>query len=333
MRLRRTGISGLAIAITLICTIVASQARPAEAATAQVRLAVLKFGTVSWVLDVIKHHGLDRDLGFELIVTPYAGTQATKVALQAGAADIIVSDWLWVSRRRRSGADFVFHPYSTAVGAIMVPATSTIRSLVDLKGKAIGVAGGPLDKSWLILNAFAEKQTGLGLRKATQPIFGAPPLLAHKTEQGELDAVLNYWHYCARLEAKGMRRLIEVQTAARGLGASADIPMIGYVFTAAWAKANPALARAFLQATERANNLLMTSDAEWERLRPLMRVKSGATWRVLRDRYREGIPDAASANSERDVSRLFTILARIGGDKLVGSGTEPAPGTFWTGSQ
>lgn len=127
MRLRRTGISGLAIAITLICTIVASQARPAVA-TAQVRLAVLKFGTVSWVLDVIKHHGLDRDLGFELIVTPYAGTQATKVALQAGAADIIVSDWLWVSRRRRSGTDLVFHPYSTAVGAIMVPATSTIRS-------------------------------------------------------------------------------------------------------------------------------------------------------------------------------------------------------------
>jgi NitT/TauT family transport system substrate-binding protein len=31
----------------------------------------------------------------------------------------------------------------------MVPAQSPIRDIVDLRGKRLAVAGGPLDKSWL----------------------------------------------------------------------------------------------------------------------------------------------------------------------------------------
>ena len=100
-----------------------------------VRIAVLKFGTVSWLVDVIRHHGLDAKHGVELAVTPLAGTQATKVALQAGSADIIVSDWLWVSRQRHAGADYALSPYSAALGAVMVSAASPIRTLADMKGR------------------------------------------------------------------------------------------------------------------------------------------------------------------------------------------------------
>ncbi|MGI9385455.1 MAG: ABC transporter substrate-binding protein, partial [Methyloligellaceae bacterium] len=191
----------------------------AAQAAKTVRVAVLKFGTVSWVIDVIKHHGLDRKHGLSLDVTPLASTQATKVALQAGSTDIIVSDWLWVSRQRRTGADFALAPYSTALGAIMVPGASPIRRLADLKGRTIGVAGGPLDKSWLLLTAFARRSAGIDLIAETHQVFGAPPLLAEKARQGELDAVLNYWHYCARLEAGGFRRLVDVHAAMAGLGA------------------------------------------------------------------------------------------------------------------
>lgn len=304
--------------------------QPALASTnGLVRIAVLKFGTVSWVLDVIKHHRLDKKEGIDLQITLLAGTQATKVALQAGAADIIVSDWLWVSRQRRSGADFVFRPYSTAVGAVMVREDSPIKSLADLKGAKIGVAGGPLDKSWLFLAAYARKHYSFNLREETNQIFGAPPLLTQKAIQGELDAVLNYWHYCARLEAAGFRRVIEVQDAAKGLGVKSKIPMIGYVFSSAWAGKNKKHIAAFLRATDKANEILKTSNEEWQRLRQLMRAKDDRAWRVLRDRFREGIPSMQQQGNDRDIRVLFGILAKLGGKKLVGSGTELAPGTFW----
>lgn len=295
-----------------------------------VRIAVLKFGTVSWLLDVIKHHQLDKEEGIELQITPLAGTLAAKVALQAEAADIIVSDWLWVSRQRRSGADYVFQPYSTAVGAVLVPKDSRIRSVADLKNAKIGVAGGPLDKSWLILTAYAQKHFGLDLREQTSQIYGAPPLLTQKAIQGELDAVLNFWHYCARLEAIGFRRVIEVQDAAKGLGAHADVPMIGYVFSSAWAEKNKRQISAFLRATDRANQILKMSDKEWQRLRPIMSAEDDQAWRVLRDRFREGILSNDQKKEDRDMGLLFGVLAKLGGEKLVGSGTELAPGTFWT---
>lgn len=309
----------------------AAQASAAQAGQT-VRVAVLKFGTVNWVVDVIKHYGLDRKNGVTLAVTPLASTQATKVALQAGSADIIVSDWLWVSRQRNAGADLVLAPYSTALGAVMVPGRSPAKGLADLRGRTIGVAGGPLDKSWLLLTAFARRSAGIDLIAETRQVFGAPPLLAEKARQGELDAVLNYWHYCARLEAKGFRRLVDVHAAMAALGAERRLPMIGYVFSESWAKRNPELIAGFLKASAEANAMLAGSEREWERLRPLMRAGDDGTWRLLRDRFREGIPEPGSSVSDTDAALLFGVLAKLGGSKLVGPGRGMAAGTFWRGA-
>src|SRR3546814_4904478 len=126
------------------------------AAAEPIRVAVLKFGTVNWELSTIQRHGLDERHGFILDVLELASNQATTVALQAGEVDMIVSDWLWVSRPRAEGKPFTFVPFSSAVGSLMVPADSPIRSLADLKGKKIAIAGGPLDKGWLLLSGLPE---------------------------------------------------------------------------------------------------------------------------------------------------------------------------------
>ena len=95
-------------------------ATSAARAAAKVRIGVLKFGTVSWELDTLKHHKFDAANGIDLEVVYFAGEDATNVAMLAGEIDIIVSDWLWVSRLRSEGDDVTLAPYSTAVGAIMV---------------------------------------------------------------------------------------------------------------------------------------------------------------------------------------------------------------------
>ena len=42
--------------------------------------------------------------------------------------------------------------------------------------------------------------------------------LAAHARSGELDAVISYWNWCARLEAQGHRQLIGVGEAMQGLG-------------------------------------------------------------------------------------------------------------------
>jgi len=297
-------------------------------AAPKVRIGVLKFGTVNWELETIKRHGLDGASGIDLDVVYFAGEDASNVAFLAGDLDMIVSDWLWVSRLRADGDDVALVPYSTAVGAIMVREDSPIRAVGDLAGRSLGVAGGALDKSWLLIQAMAERDAGLDLAKQSRVAFGAPPLLQQKAIEGEFDAVLNFWHFCARLEANGFRRLIGADDAAKALGASGPVSALGYVFRERWAKDNqPALA-GFVKASAAAKDVLMHSDEEWRALAPIMRAE-GAELEKLRDRYRQGIPARPAAEDAADAAKLYRVLAEIGGEKLVGKASEMAPGTFW----
>ena len=321
----------------LVCALASlALAQPANAAN-KVTIGVLKFGTVSWALDTIRANGLDKAEGVELDIVPLASTQATTVGLQAGSVDIIATDWLWVSRERSGGANFTFSPFTTALGSIMVPPNSPIKTLSDLKGKRLGVAGGPLDKSWLLLVAYALRTANLDLRKDTTQEYGAPPLLAERAKQGALDAVLNFWPYAARLEAEGFTQLIGVEDVVSELGAKGEVAMVGYVFSEGWAKQNSEAIQGFLRAAAKADELLATSNEEWERLKPIMSENDPSfddkTFDALRRRYREGIPERSTAENESDAKILYQFLRELGGEKLVGPGTELAPGTFWHGGK
>lgn len=297
-----------------------------------VKLGVLKFGTVNWELAALKHHKFDTKNGFELEVVPFAGKDASTVAFLGGEVDAIVTDWLWVSRMRSEGRDYTFVPYSSAVGAIMVPGDSDVNSLADLKGKKVGVAGGPLDKSWLMIKGLAQRDLEVDLGEVNEVVFGKPPLLAKKAEQGELDAVLNFWHYSARLEAKGFRRLISAADAAEELGGTGPVSTIGYVFSEKWAEENPDKAAAFIASSRQTKTLLNESDDEWQRLHEDGKIKDeGKALTTLRDRFREGIPSRSLEDEKADAAAIYDLLSELGGEKLVGPGEKMADGTYWSG--
>lgn len=295
-----------------------------------VRVGVLKFGTVNWELKSMKHGGFDKANGVDVDIVPYASGDATRISLQGGEVDVIVADWLWVSRQRASGQKLTFVPYSSSVGAIMVAADSGIASLADLKGKKIGVAGGPLDKSWLLLQGMAKQEHDMDLKGENEIAFGAPPLLAEKTRQGELDAMLNFWHYCARLEADGFQRLVSAEDAANALGAGGPVSAIGYVFSDEWAAKNPDAARGFVQASRETKQLLKESDNEWARLGSSGAIKDkDVALTTLRDRFREGIPHRPVADEIADAGKLYEVLGELGGPKLIGESPMMVKGTYW----
>jgi NitT/TauT family transport system substrate-binding protein len=311
----------------ILVVLAALCAAPAHAADT-IRLAIQKTGTVAWELAVIRAHGLDRLANLNIETLELASPEAGKIALRGGSADVIVSDWLWVSRERHLGAGLVFFPYSSAVGAVMVQAASPATSLADLKGKSLAVAGGPIDKSWLLLQG-AMKLDGVDLKTQARVNYGAPALLAEKTLQGEFDATLNYWNFSASLEARGMRRLASIEDILPKLGAKGSVAMIGYVFAEAWVAKNRGAVDRFLDVARQAKEMLASSDAEWQRIAPLIGTNDAATLKIYRDRYREGIPRRPISDEEEDARTLYRVLARIGGAELVGPANELAAGTYY----
>jgi NitT/TauT family transport system substrate-binding protein len=233
-----------------------------------------------------------------------------------------------VSRERALGSKLVFYPYSSALGAVMATAASPIRALADLKGHSLAVAGGPLDKSFLLLQA-ALKQDGVELKQQATVAYGAPALLAAKTLRGEFDATLNYWNICADLEAKGLRRVAGIEDILPKLGARGPSAMLGYVFDERWAAQHGDAVARFIAVTRRAKEELAASDDAWQRVAPLAGVTDAGALKILRDRYRGGIPHRPIAEEEADARILYGVLARLGGAALVGPAPELAPGTFY----
>jgi len=291
---------------------------------ATLRIGVQTYGTVDWELSALEP---EPDAGFKLEIQPVANAEAGKIALQAGAVDIIVSDWLWVAKLRGDGNDFVFYPYSATSGALIVPNDSPIRDLADLKGKKLGIAGGELDKNWLLLQALG-KQQGLDLAASVQPTYAAPPLISEQLKQKRLDAALTYWHFAARLEPQGYRALIDGKGILEGLGINEKLPAVGYVFKQSFAEAHKAAVNQFLAASQEAKNRLCTSNDAWQKVLPKTQTDDPATQAKLRQGYCEGGIEQWTAQEQAGIAKVYALLHGFS-QPLTGAADSLPSGLFW----
>lgn len=311
--------------VTVALTIMSTTCAIAEMPV--VKASVLKFGTVNWELTTIQSKGFDTENGFTLEVQGVAGGSAAKVAFQAGETDVIVTDWLWVARQRAAGKDYVFLPYSKAVGSVMVSANSPAKTIADLEGSKIGIAGGSLDKSWLILRAYAEQKHGMDLKATTEQVFGAPPLIMKSALQGETDGAINFWHYLAKMEASGMRPLISVSDAATELGLNPEIPLLGYVFHGDYLREFPERVAGLAAASRATKDLLGNEDAAWDDLRAKMKPANDAEFVALIDGFRKGIPTTYDVDQD-GANGMLQLMSDLGGTELVGDVSSVPEGLF-----
>ena len=294
-----------------------------------IRIGVQASGTLEWELSALQDDPQAKSADFQLEIQPVANAEAGKIALQSGAVDMIVSDWIWVSSLRASGADFTFYPYSNTSGALVVPEKSPIHSIKDLKGKRLGIAGGELDKNWLLLQALAQKEH-LDLNASVEKTFGAPPLINEQIKQNRVDAILTYWHFAARLEAQGYRQIIDGRGILKGLGIAENVPSIGYVFKQSWAEGHKQAINNFIKASKRAKNLLCTSDTAWQKVIPLTQAKDLPIQTKLRQGYCEGGIEQWGEKEQQAAARIYTMLRTLSNNRLTGQSENLQAGTFWS---
>ncbi len=291
-------------------------------------LGVLAFGTVNWELTTLENAGLTQNAPYQLHITPLATPQSGKIALQSNTVDMIVADWVWVSRLRSQGYDYTFYPYSETSGGLIVPKQSSIQKISDLAGSKLGIAGGELDKNWLLLQALAQTQS-VDLNQTVQKVFGAPPILNQQLVQNRLDAVLTYWHFAARLQAKGYHQVLNGQQILAELGIKQGLPMLGYVFNRQWAHKHQSALKQFFNDVAKARQLLCKDERAWQAILPLIKSENKAEQTLLRRRYCAGQVTDWSPKKRAAAETIYQLLKKLSHNKLTGSSEQIQAGTFW----
>lgn len=286
------------------------------------RITSLKFGSLSWLIDTIKHQKLDAASNLQIDVIEVATNQAGPIALLSGEADVIVSDWTWAMRQRAKGEKVRFAPFSSALGAIMVPADGKVAKFEDLVGKKLGVAGSSIDKSWLLLRGYSRKKLGKDIADVATPTFGTPPLLSEELRSRRLDGVLNFWTYAARLSSEGYVQLLRMDSVLAELGISPVPAMVGFVWREETGKTKAKALSAFFDAVAKGNDVLIKSDEAWQRLKPLVKPASDVELQSIAEFYRSGVPKAWGPAETQSAETLMKLLVEVGDQELVGHGTK-----------
>jgi NitT/TauT family transport system substrate-binding protein len=297
-----------------------------------IELGLQTTGTAAWEIAAMQAAKIDQEHGIDVKIRDVANSGAGQVALQGRAVDVILSDFVWTSIQRHEGADYTFVPHSLAVGALMVMPDGPINSIEDLNGASIAIAGGPVDKSYIALQAYYTAATGGSLPDVIDAQFGAPPLVNELLLSGGVDAALNFWHFNARASVEGAVELISVADMLEELGVEHTPPLLGWVFSERWARSHRDEIARFLAASYETKQALLDDDSLWDRIRPAMGEDlSDEMFIALRDHYRRGIVTTYDQAGIDAATQSFALMAQYGGAELVGQYTEIADGTFWDG--
>ncbi len=296
-----------ALLLLMGCPVVIAAGDDAGSDLPVLSLSVLQFGTAHWELDHLQYRGLDRANGFRLELLPVANLPASRLAVTAGSVNGAVADLLWTQFRYQAGASYLYLPFSSRIGEILVAETSDISTLADLPGKRIGVAGGPDSKGWVLLNRVAARH-GIDLSASASVQFAAPPLLSQSLKRGQLDVIVTYWHFAARMQGEGgWRSAFSMAELLSELGLERQLPVLGYVFPEDWARQHADLIDRFAVALAGTKAELAREAGHWDRLRPLMGHPADGVFEALRRGFVQGVPGSQTDQRIADMKQLLIL--------------------------
>lgn len=242
-------------------------------------------GTQSFPLLVMQTKGIADKYGLKLEENKVAGPQGLATVMQTGNFQVTFRGWLSTAMMRSKGhKPIVVFPLTGYTDDVVARADSPLKSIADLKGKRIGISGGPATESVWLFRLEAVRFFGFDLFKEAKVQFGAAPLLMGLLENGELDAIMVQNPQVVQLLETGKFRSIASLGDIWREKSGQDPLFVSVVMHEAWAKANPDIAKRFVAAYKESLEYLKTHPDVWPEMARVLGIKTEAGAKLLRER-------------------------------------------------
>jgi NitT/TauT family transport system substrate-binding protein len=280
--MRRPARLAAALAGTLFAILGAA---PGEAqAPAKVKVAVIE-GTQLFPMWVMQQKGIADRHQLQIEQTKAANVQALYTIVQTGEFQVAFGGWPTNALLRAQGHKIInVYSVSRYTNEVMVPVDSPLKTLADVKGKRIGLFGGPTATTTWFFRLIGVKFLGFDPMKEAKIHFGAPPLLMGMLERGDLDAILSLDpHIVQMLETGRFRSIGNVGDLWRSRTGQ-DPLLVAVTVSEPWARQNAAVVKRFVAAFRESLEMLRTRPEVWPELAKAVGVKTEQGARLLRER-------------------------------------------------
>ena len=281
----------------------------AEAAD-RLRIAIQKTGTASWEIELIKARGLDKAANLDLETTELASTEAAKIALVGGAADMVVGDWLWVGARtcarRQAPVHALFDRARRGDGAegFAGPHGRRSRRPVDRRRRRAarqelahaargGARRGP---------STSPRTPGPHTARRRSSPRSSPRARPTRRSNSGISPPIS--------KTRGFRRAIEMADVEKALGATRPGRDDRLYLQRKLRRLAQGRAQALFRRDDRgAQDPAPKIRSAWAPIKARLRLKDDAALAVYRQRYLEGVPKRTIAEEAADARILYRRLA------------------------
>ncbi|OGA31076.1 MAG: hypothetical protein A3G80_08400 [Betaproteobacteria bacterium RIFCSPLOWO2_12_FULL_62_13b] len=246
----------------------------AAAAADKVKVVALQ-GTQLFPVKIMQSKGIAAKHGIEMDLSVVASPQASYTAMQTGEVPIGFTGWIVIASLREKGFKLT-NVYSmiSYTNEIIVKNDSPLKSIADLKGKRVGLFGGPNSATTWLYRLVVQKFYGFDALKDSKIHFGAPPLLMGMMDRGDLDALLLLDPFITRLLETGKYRSIAALGKLWREKTGQSPMLVSVTVDETWAKANPDVVKRFVAAFKEALIYLRDTPEAWTELAKGMGIKT-----------------------------------------------------------
>ena len=302
----------------LVGLIVMLLAAPASAqAPRKVTIAVIP-GVQDLITSIMEREQLFKKYHLDAQIQKVVSPTAVHPMIAEGKVDIGFGGFTVMAIARSQGRPvIVFSVMFSPNNFVLVLNDSPLKSVADLRGKKIGIFGGPGATTSAILFIIGKRWHGVDLTKDAQLITAPSPALAALLDKKELDTALLGTNESLQLFLTGKYRILldlSEEWERRVGRAPAHVSMDT---TEAFAKAHPDILRDFLRAYRDTVRLLRERPELYEHYAKILGIATKDGIALLRERLTPRIIDVWDRKQMDAQNQFLEFMIDVLGEKFL----------------